>query len=71
MNFDPKYKDVETNLMHVYSRLPLAESKVDYLVAPDIPSMHTLLTLPSGDKIRHHFLHPTPLSPTENDESSF
>ena len=56
--------------MHVYSRLPLAESKVDYLVAPDIPSMHTLLTLPSGDKIRHHFLHPAPPSPTENDESS-
>jgi endonuclease/exonuclease/phosphatase (EEP) superfamily protein YafD len=56
--------------MHVYSRLPLAESKVEYLVAPDIPSIHTLLTLPSGDKIRHHFLHPAPPSPTENDESS-
>ena len=56
--------------MHVYSRLPLAESKIDYLVEPDIPSMHTLLTLPSGDKIRHHFLHPAPPSPTENDESS-
>ena len=56
--------------MHVYSRLPLADSKIDYLVEPDIPSMHTLLTLPSGDKIRHHFLHPAPPSPTENDESS-
>ena len=56
--------------MHVYSRFPLTESKVDYLVAPDIPSIHTLLTLPSGDKIRHHFLHPAPPSPTENDESS-
>ena len=56
--------------MHVYSRLPLAESKVEYLVAPDIPSIHTLLTLPSGDKIRHHFLHPAPPNPTENDESS-
>ena len=28
------------------------------------------MTLPSGDKIRHHFLHPAPPSPTENDESS-
>ncbi len=56
--------------MHVYSRLPLTESKVDYLVEPDIPSIHTLVTLPSGDKIRHHFLHPAPPSPTENDESS-
>lgn len=56
--------------MHVYSRLPLEESKIDYLVEPDIPSMHTLVTLPSGDKIRHHFLHPAPPSPTENNESS-
>ena len=56
--------------MHVYSRLPLADSQIDYLVEPDIPSMHTLVTLPSGDKIRHHFLHPAPPSPTENEESS-
>ena len=56
--------------MHVYSRFPLVESKIDYLVEPDIPSIHTLLTLPSGEKIRHHFLHPAPPSPTENDDSS-
>ena len=56
--------------MHVYSRLPLSDSQIDYLVEPDIPSMHTLVTLPSGDKIRHHFLHPAPPSPTENEESS-
>ena len=36
----------------------------------DIPSMHTLLSLPSGQNIRIHFLHPAPPSPTENEESS-
>jgi endonuclease/exonuclease/phosphatase (EEP) superfamily protein YafD len=56
--------------MHVYSRFPLADSQIDYLVEPDIPSMHTILTLQSGDKIRYHFLHQAPPSPTENDESS-
>ena len=56
--------------MHVYSKLPLTESRIEYLVEPDIPSMHSLLNLPSGDKIRVHFLHPSPPSPTENEESS-
>jgi endonuclease/exonuclease/phosphatase (EEP) superfamily protein YafD len=41
--------------MHVYSRLPLTDSQIDYLVEPDIPSMHTSVSLPSGHKIRTHF----------------
>lgn len=56
--------------MHVYSRFPMKDSEVKYLVEPDVPSMHTLLRLPSGDEIRMHFLHPAPPSPTENEESS-
>jgi endonuclease/exonuclease/phosphatase (EEP) superfamily protein YafD len=56
--------------MHVYSRFPLKDSRIEYLVEPDIPSMHTLVILPSGDPIRMHFLHPAPPSPTENEESS-
>jgi endonuclease/exonuclease/phosphatase (EEP) superfamily protein YafD len=56
--------------MHVYSRLPLTDSQIDYLVESDIPSMHTLVSLPSGHKIRTHFMHPAPPSPTENEESS-
>ena len=56
--------------MHVYSRLPLTDSQIDYLVETGIPSIHTLVSLPSGHKIRTHFLHPAPPSPTENEESS-
>ena len=53
--------------MHVYSKLPLIDGQIDYLVEPDIPSMHSLVILPGGQRIRVHFLHPAPPSPTEKD----
>jgi endonuclease/exonuclease/phosphatase (EEP) superfamily protein YafD len=56
--------------MHVYSRLPLADETISFLVEQDVPSMHAQVTLPAGDKIRLHFLHPAPPSPTENPESA-
>jgi endonuclease/exonuclease/phosphatase (EEP) superfamily protein YafD len=56
--------------MHVYSRLPLEDSAIQFLVEDDIPSMHALVVLPSGRKVRIHFLHPAPPSPTEHDEST-
>ncbi|MBU2926591.1 endonuclease/exonuclease/phosphatase family protein [Colwellia sp. 1_MG-2023] len=56
--------------MHVFSKLPLAEQEIKYLVEQDIPSMHTLITLRNGTKVRAHFLHPAPPSPTENERSS-
>ena len=56
--------------MHVYSKLQLTDSRIDYLVEPDVPSMHTLVSLASGQKVRVHFLHPAPPSPTENEQSS-
>ena len=56
--------------MHVYSKLALSDSKIDFLVEPDVPSMHSLVQLSSGQQIRMHFLHPAPPSPTENDASS-
>ena len=56
--------------MHVYSRLPLEDGAIQFLVEDDIPSMHALAVLPSGHKVRMHFLHPAPPSPTEHDEST-
>ncbi|UTW12646.1 endonuclease/exonuclease/phosphatase family protein [Marinobacterium rhizophilum] len=56
--------------MHVYSRLPLQESTIEYLVEPDVPSMHTQILLPNGARVRAHFLHPAPPSPTENEASA-
>ncbi len=56
--------------MHVYSRFELEDYAVQFLVEPDIPSMHTLLVLPSGRRVRMHCVHPKPPSPTENPGSS-
>lgn len=55
--------------MHVYSRKPLSNTEISYLIEPDIPSIHTALTLRSNNKIRMHFVHPAPPSPTENTHS--
>lgn len=56
--------------MHVFSRLPLAEAECCFLIEDDVPSMHALVELRSGERVRIHFLHPAPPSPTENPESA-
>lgn len=56
--------------MHVYSRLPLQEAEIEYLVEEDIPSIHALVRLHQGTQVRMHFLHPAPPSPTENEVST-
>lgn len=56
--------------MHVYSRFPLEDGAIQYLVEPGIPSMHVLLALPSGLRIKTHCVHPKPPSPTENPASA-
>ncbi|MGM0630292.1 MAG: endonuclease/exonuclease/phosphatase family protein [Pseudomonadota bacterium] len=55
--------------MHVYSRLLLSDVSVEYLVEDDKPSVHCLIELPCGQKVKAHFVHPAPPSPTENEES--
>ncbi|HET9031446.1 MAG TPA: endonuclease/exonuclease/phosphatase family protein [Dokdonella sp.] len=56
--------------MHVYSRLPLSDSRIEYLVETGIPSIHACVTLRSGQPVSAHFLHPSPPNPQFNDQSS-
>ncbi len=55
--------------MHVYSKLPIYDEVISYLVEESIPSIHLSLELRTGDRVQMHFLHPAPPSPTENPES--
>lgn len=55
--------------MHLYSRLPLEEAEVKYLIQDDIPSIHGWLRLPCGDRVMLHALHPRPPAPSESEES--
>lgn len=52
--------------MHVYSKLPLYDAEIKFLVEDDKPSMHCFVELAPNTRVRLHFLHPAPPSPTEN-----
>lgn len=56
--------------MHVYSRLPLSETHISYLVEDEVPSMHASVHVNEDLVVRMHFLHPAPPSPTENAAST-
>ncbi|MGB7785001.1 MAG: endonuclease/exonuclease/phosphatase family protein [Salinimicrobium sp.] len=71
--FGYDYK-VETPLsntygMLLYSKLPLINPQVRFLLEDSIPSMHGRLKMPSGELVELHILHPTPPMPP-HDESS-
>lgn len=52
--------------MLLYSRLELSDTEVRYLVDEEIPSIRTVVTLPSGKKVQLYCVHPTPPVPGEN-----
>lgn len=56
--------------MHFYSKLPLLESTVRYIVKEDIPSISAKISLPSGQVIQLYGLHPKPPSPTESSDTT-
>lgn len=55
--------------MHLYSKLPLGESSVRYLISDDIPSIRTRIQLRSGEWIHLFIVHPRPPVPGEDDDS--
>tara|TARA_R110002153_G_scaffold110189_1_gene251159 strand:- start:32641 stop:33621 length:981 start_codon:yes stop_codon:yes gene_type:complete len=55
--------------MHLYSKYALEDVKVRDLIEDDVPSIHCYLMLQDELKIKCHFLHPAPPSPTENTSS--
>jgi endonuclease/exonuclease/phosphatase (EEP) superfamily protein YafD len=56
--------------MLLYSRLPLVDAQIRFLVERDIPSMHTRVRLRSGDEVQLKCLHPRPPAPGESTRST-
>lgn len=56
--------------MLLYSKLPLRNTEVKFLVEEDIPSIFCQVQLPSKQWVQLCCLHPTPPSPTENPRST-
>lgn len=56
--------------MHLYSKLPLEDIEVKYLITDDIPSIHGYVRLNNGQRAEIHCLHPRPPSPSESKTST-
>jgi endonuclease/exonuclease/phosphatase (EEP) superfamily protein YafD len=56
--------------MLVFSRLPLPEKEIQYILDPGIPSFHGRVQLPSGVSAALHFVHPKPPAPQESKTST-
>jgi endonuclease/exonuclease/phosphatase (EEP) superfamily protein YafD len=56
--------------MLLYSRLPLHDSEVRFLVQDDVPSIHTTIELRDGQRVCLHALHPRPPEPINDQDSA-
>ncbi|HET8644340.1 MAG TPA: endonuclease/exonuclease/phosphatase family protein [Vicinamibacteria bacterium] len=56
--------------MALYSRLPIREHRLEFLVQDDIPSLHVVLELPSGQPVWLHAVHPRPPEPLRNQDAT-
>jgi endonuclease/exonuclease/phosphatase (EEP) superfamily protein YafD len=52
--------------MHVYSRIPLTDVQVNYVIKSDIPSITCKVVVDNLPPINCFFVHPEPPSPTES-----
>lgn len=60
------YPQDNTYGMLLYSRLPLEETEIKFLVEDYIPSIHTKVVLRSGDRVKLFCIHPEPPAPNES-----
>ncbi len=65
VNFPHSIKQPMDNTygMILLSKFPLTESKINYLVKEDIPSIFTKINLPTGDVFDFYGVHPEPPKP--------
>ena len=56
--------------MLVFSRLPLVDFEIRYLLEADIPSFHGRVMLRNGVQAALHFMHPKPPAPQESKTST-
>jgi endonuclease/exonuclease/phosphatase (EEP) superfamily protein YafD len=56
--------------MMLFSRLPLHDTELQFLIQDDIPSIHTQVELPTGRSIALHGVHPRPPMLGENTRST-
>ncbi|MFA3792098.1 endonuclease/exonuclease/phosphatase family protein [Aliiglaciecola sp. SL4] len=56
--------------MHVYSKYEISDLQVLELIEKDIPSVHCRIQFPQNVKVKFHFMHPAPPSPTENETAN-
>ena len=56
--------------MIMYSRLPLEDGSVDFLIEDDVPSIQAVVRLESDVRIWINCLHPRPPAPGESDSSA-
>lgn len=56
--------------MILFSRFPLLEPRIEFLVQDDIPSVHARVQLPSGAEVVLHGLHPRPPEPLRDQDST-
>ncbi len=54
----------------LYSKLEVESAAVKYLVEADIPSVHAIIVLKSGQRVQLYAVHPTPPVPGENPRST-
>ncbi len=56
--------------MALYSKLPLSQVEIKYVIQEDVPSIHGMISLSEGTLVKFHCLHPKPPTPSEESSSA-